>query len=373
MDYLLIIQTGSLVLTACTGLMLALSRVHLLSPVRKYEVSRWFLVASAFILSLHYFLQIHFGFRASGDDVGAVVNILFYAPVTYMLSFAMVNLNGNHNYRKRYLICSSISYAVILLTFLAGFITYGTLHIGHFLDAMGVEFFLSVLYAVVDPFKENRHMRQELESDTAGDLRVYRTFMFTGTIILLIVGILVPAIIFMRPLLFVLGPLFLIMLFVYYVNFIGLGFNLSSFADILTRQESAIQPEVSSQEQQIIDEEMTDQESDAIQASINAWIERGGYSNPDVTLSRLAKVLNCSTQELSHYISCRQGSTFRVWLSKIRLEEAKRMLVNKSDATIESIAEECGFSSRSYFQNTFKAETGFTPREWRFKMGGVKE
>lgn len=40
------------------------------------------------------------------------------------------------------------------------------------------------------------------------------------------------------------------------------------------------------------------------------------------------------------------------------------------DLTIENIAEECGFISRSYFQTLFKTETGFTPREWRVKMCG---
>lgn len=61
----------------------------------------------------------------------------------------------------------------------------------------------------------------------------------------------------------------------------------------------------------------------------------------------------------------KEGSTFRVWLSNIRIEEAKQMLLTNSDYSIEAVAESCGFSSRSWMQEKFKASTGMTPAEWR--------
>ncbi|MCQ2290054.1 MAG: helix-turn-helix domain-containing protein [Muribaculaceae bacterium] len=49
----------------------------------------------------------------------------------------------------------------------------------------------------------------------------------------------------------------------------------------------------------------------------------------------------------------------------MRIEEAKRMLLEAEDYKLETIAYACGFSHRNYLQNRFKSITGFTPREWQ--------
>ena len=95
MDKLLLIQILSMTLTLFIGLMLAMSRVHMTTIARRYEVSRWMLVVAMSIYAVHYLLQIVFGFRASGDDVGAVVNILFYTPVVYLISFSIVRMSSD--------------------------------------------------------------------------------------------------------------------------------------------------------------------------------------------------------------------------------------------------------------------------------------
>lgn len=356
MDYLLLAQFGSLLLTFFVGFMLALSRIHSVNVVRRYEVSRWTMVCAMGIYFVHYLLQMVLGLRASGDDVGAVVNILFYAPVTYLLSFSIVNLSSGSRYLKRHLTFSIISYSAILATFIVGLSLRHSLHMGPFMYLMGAEFFASVVFAVADPLKESRRIRRELESDTAGDLSIYNKFMRTGTILVLIVGLLVPSIIFSRALLLIIGPIFLIALFVYAVNFVCMGFSLQSVVEVLDANEG---------NQEDVQYNESDEDFSSIQAALDAWLTTGNFSNPEMSLNKLAQNVGCSAQELSHFITRQHGVTFRIWLSKIRLEEAKRILIDKPEATIEAVAEDCGFTSRSYFQNLFKAETGYTPREWR--------
>lgn len=358
-----------MLLTFFVGLMLAVGRVHMTNVVRRYEISRWMLVAAMFIYSLHYLLQIVFGFRASGDDVGAVVNILFYAPVTYLLSFSIVSMSNGDTYRRKYMLFSIISYTAILVTFIIGLSVYHSLHFGILLYVMGVEFFASVVFAVVDILKEGRRMRREMESDTAGDLSMYNNYMFTGTFLLLIFSLLIPAIIYFRVLLFIIGPLFLILLFFFAVNFLCLGFNLRPIVDVLDSHEAQPAGEKKS-EPASAEEELSPEERESIRSALDAWIGKGGFSNQDISLAKLAQSIGIPSQMLGRYIGISHGVTFRVWLSKIRIDEAKRILISNPEATIEYVAEECGFASRSYFQNLFKAETGFTPREWRLKMYG---
>lgn len=369
MDKLLLIQFSSMLLTFFVGLMLAMSRVHMTTIVRRYEVSRWMLVAAMFIYTVHYLLQIEFGFRASGDDVGAIVNILFYAPVVYLISFSIVRMSSDKSYTRKYTLFSIISYTAILATFIFGLAVNRSLHFGVIRYVMGVEFFVSVVFAVVDILKEARNIRRKMESDTAGDLSMYNNYILTGTFLLLIFSLLTPAMIFSRVLLFIIGPLFLVLLFVFAVNFVCLGFNLRPIVDVLDSREE-LPVEESKSEAAAAEDELSAEEKDAILSALDSWIEKRGFSNQDVSLAKLAHSIGVPTTMLSRYIGICHGVTFRVWLSKIRIEEAKRILINNPEATIEYVAEECGFSSRSYFQNLFKAETGFTPREWRLKMCG---
>lgn len=188
MDNLLLIQILSMTLTLFIGLMLAMSRVHMTTIVHRYEVSRWMLVAAMFIYAVHYLLQIVFGFRASGDDVGAVVNILFYAPVVYLISFSIVRMSSDKSYTRKYTLFGIISYTAILATFIIGLAVNQSLHFGALRYVMGTEFFASVVFAVVDILKEGKDIRRKIESDTAGDLSMYNNYMLTGTFLLLIIS-----------------------------------------------------------------------------------------------------------------------------------------------------------------------------------------
>lgn len=53
--------------------------------------------------------------------------------------------------------------------------------------------------------------------------------------------------------------------------------------------------------------------------------------------------------------------------TQLRLEEAKRMIVER--ASLTSIAYDVGFSSSQYFATTFRRMVGLTPSEYRRRMG----
>jgi len=362
MDSLLLLQFGSFLVTLVLALMLGLSRVNIKNPNGYYELSRWLMVISLVILASHYLLQMIFGFRAQGDDVGAVVNILFYSPVILLLSYSIINLSSGRKYRSRYLVVSALLYSGIVAAFLVGLITKRSLHIGIPLYVMDALLLAALVFAIGDPVNERIRVLKSVESNTAGDLFTYNTFMKTGTLLLFIFSALIPAIILSRTLLAIVGPLFLITLIIYVVNFICLGFDVHSVAGVLVSEENEL-PSTDDNKQDIL----TDADRIEIEQGIDVWLMRGGFANADASLDKLARNIDQPPKKLSQFISSTYGTTFRVWLSRIRLEEAKRMLIANPDAKIEAIAEDCGFTSRSYFQNLFKAETGFTPKEWRQK------
>jgi two-component system response regulator YesN len=67
---------------------------------------------------------------------------------------------------------------------------------------------------------------------------------------------------------------------------------------------------------------------------------------------------------LSRLFKQKTGLSFTDFLTRVRLQEAKRLLL-KTDRTIEEIAVAIGFKNNSYFTSVFKKREGIKPSEFR--------
>ena len=103
-------------------------------------------------------------------------------------------------------------------------------------------------------------------------------------------------------------------------------------------------------------------------ATLEAWLEKEKpFLNPDFQLSDLRQVLPLNRTYLSQLINTEYGCSFFQWVNKLRIEEAKRLLIENPEMTIEEVSKQSGFSYRRNFSRTFGEKTGMTPSEWRDK------
>ena len=70
---------------------------------------------------------------------------------------------------------------------------------------------------------------------------------------------------------------------------------------------------------------------------------------------------------LSQLFKAEIGEVFTDYVNQIRMEEAKRMLV-ETDYKIQHIADLAGYASSQHFNRTFKKYTGMQPAEYKKKM-----
>lgn len=89
------------------------------------------------------------------------------------------------------------------------------------------------------------------------------------------------------------------------------------------------------------------------------------FKNPDVKLKHLADELNISKHYLSQLLNDNLGKSFALYINELRTEEAKRLLIENNQYTLEAIGFESGFSSKSTFYATFKKIIGQTPAEFK--------
>lgn len=98
-------------------------------------------------------------------------------------------------------------------------------------------------------------------------------------------------------------------------------------------------------------------------------VEEREYLNPLLSLELIANKLNLSVSHISKTINKDKEMSFKDYVNRLRLEEAKKILKNKDyeKYTIVAIALECGFNSKSAFYNAFKKEFSTTPTKYRIK------
>ena len=100
-----------------------------------------------------------------------------------------------------------------------------------------------------------------------------------------------------------------------------------------------------------------------ISQAVERWLASGGYLKAGITSPMAADAMNIPRYQLTAWVKASGHTSFTRWMTSLRIEEAKRMILEHRDWTNEAIADHCGFS-RAYFQKIFKQETGMAPAEY---------
>ena len=110
-----------------------------------------------------------------------------------------------------------------------------------------------------------------------------------------------------------------------------------------------------------------DRKMDRLQKALDRWLETASWRIPFRTVSEEADYLGTDSVTLFHYFEQRMKIDFRTWRNRLRLEDAKKMMLENPEASASEIARRTGFSNRSNFSRAFLSYTGQTPAQWRGK------
>lgn len=372
MNQLYLLQFVCCILTAMFGLMLVISRFQVRWVNKRYETSRWLLAFSMFMLSLHYVLQMEYDIRAKSDEMGALFNILFYSPISLVISYATYHLICNNPLRrKRYIYIGTLVYSFILALFLVGTLAKGGLLLGTLLPLMMALFIVGVLYSFWVNIVEMRRHRKLIEEDTGADLLPYDRYSQASYIMMGVSVMILMFAIFYCPMLYILGPLMMLSIFIFTMSFIAYGFNIMP-SDTVQDDVSESEEEKTELQEKAETEGASDKEQSedftAIEQALNDWCAKGGFRDSTVNMIILSRKLDIPKKRLIRYFESYPDGTFRTWLSDVRFQEAQRMLLENSYFNNDTISAECGFSSHAHLYKMFKAKTGMTPGQWRLSV-----
>lgn len=380
MDSLYFLQFACFIFMLINALILGITRLHMKWAHRRYEWSRWLILAGMTGLAIQYLLQMLLGFRAKSDDLGAIFNILVYTPCFTTISMGIYNIEATHaNRRKMNIVCTCI-YAAIIAVFCIGYSNSGSLNIGNWLYAMLVLFGANVAYCIYMIMIEMRKRKKMLELMTGDDMLPYVQYARASVFALFFSTLTMPFAILSTTLLYIIGPLALLSILFFNLSFVALGYNYVPTEELLDKEEeesAALADEITEssdgQDVESADSKETlpsfsQERQAAIKEKLDKWCEELGYKDTTVNMFTLSRSLNISKNELSRYFTSCLNSTFRIWLAEIRFEAAKKMMLDYPDYNNDIISAECGFSSRSYLYRIFKEKEGCSPTVWRAKI-----
>lgn len=282
------------------------------------------------------------------------------------------------------LICAAV-YAAMLAAFAVGYSFSGSLNIGAWLYVMLALFFGNIVYCIYMIIIEMNKRKKLLETMTATDMLPFIRYARASIAMLSLIAISMPFAILSTKLLYVVGPLGLLITLFFIVNFVAFGNYYVPTEELLDRErgngetdddddaddEQTTAENCASQSAADSDQSaqrLSAERSAFIQAALDKWCAELGYKDSSVNMLTLSHSLGINKNELTQFFSQCQNTTFRIWLSEIRFNAAKRMMMENPDYSNDIISSECGFSSRSYIYRVFKEKEGCTPIAWRDKQ-----
>ena len=90
------------------------------------------------------------------------------------------------------------------------------------------------------------------------------------------------------------------------------------------------------------------------------------YLDPDLSLGRLAGIMDTNTKYLSQVINRCSGNNYQQFINSYRIKAVKQKLLNGDykNLTYFGIAQQCGFKNKSTFYKVFRDFLNATPKDY---------
>jgi AraC-like DNA-binding protein len=139
-------------------------------------------------------------------------------------------------------------------------------------------------------------------------------------------------------------------------------FDLTMQGKVLAEKE--ITEQIDAKKEGLIDEQLMLEIANNLEKVMK---EKEPYLNKNLSLNLLADKLNSSTHILSYVLNTHYNVNFYNYINNFRIDYCEALLKNpkKQYLSIEGIAFEGGFGSKSTFNTLFKKQSGMTPTQYK--------
>ena len=330
--------------------------------------SRWLMVAGLVLIATQFLVQFIFGFRAMGVTQAVFVNILFFIPCSWLIALSLLNLQRQGRLSRTEWAAGPVTLVVAATVMLLGASTDDAL-LTDTPQMRNAEWLASIFYGVMQllftwrHIVELRRMYQALSNyyDQQGpSLR----WLFFSIIAMSILALMIPILIYTSGL-----PLSIYALFcffsLFYMWFQFVGFIRTSAAIRMREAEENEETTVKSEKTADTTETVSTEDLAHVAEAVGKWIADGRHLRTGIVIKVAAQEMGIAREQLTAWLATTPQKEYRPWITFHRIEAAKRMMQQHRDWSNETVAQQCGFSTRNYFQEVFKKQEGMTPSRYQ--------
>ncbi len=112
--------------------------------------------------------------------------------------------------------------------------------------------------------------------------------------------------------------------------------------------------------------EISAEKLNLLSLKINRYIEAKPYLNPEFNLTVMSTDTDIPVHHLSYYFNEHLQVNFNTWKNDLKIDHVIYLIRNGSGEilTLDALAKQAGFGSRTSFFNSFKQKMGITPSEY---------
>lgn len=114
---------------------------------------------------------------------------------------------------------------------------------------------------------------------------------------------------------------------------------------------------------------LTPTEIRRVEAALRKWEDARLYRRPARTIDEAATDMGLRKRLFYGYFEQVLQEDFRTWRTKLRIRDARQLLLEERELSSRRVGELVGFSDRSNFTRQFERHVGCTPGEWRLGAG----
>ena len=367
MDFLITeVQMLSAVLTALITIVLLFFLPNKKKAGKVFNTASKMLAGGTFLITIHFVIQYTLHKTSTPSPVlRTIINLSFGIPLSYFLNLSILYLQRRCAIKKWEWLFAPLLFVIAIMVLSIAFFTNEQIYTVHQATIV-----MSLLYAtslivyrvlqIIEYFKIKKMITQQMDNPLE-ELNRWTKWVI---LVMAIVNIGMPIMTFNTNLELrsIYGLVSLIIFYFAVFNFMGYGFySASQFVVTERKNDEDAELQVPSQAEKL---KLDTEKIRIVEAAAEKMVNDKYFLKTGINMKDVSDYMGISRNMLNMWLQSTDYKQFNRWLMTLRIEEAKKIIVEHPDWSNETIASACGFCDRSYFQRQFRSLVGVTPTKW---------
>lgn|SRR5574344_920056 len=328
-----------------------------------YLRSRTILGVALIFFAIQIMTQWLFDFRGNARHIATALNITCYYLEAILFGMSFISLLRPSYICSRQLLSDFGKWTACMAVMWTAVLTLdGTVRTVVQIAAASV-FFCDAARISIIFFRTYHRARKNMDDYYADNVKDFTAWLSKSTYGIVFFGLTGAILAFAPKTVIAIQMILGIGMFVYiFLSFINYIVNYEAVE--IAIEEEDINTEETKDAESEADETTATENDDALDAALEHWIDESEFVCGGLTVDGVAMQLGTNRTTLSKYINSRYAN-FYEWIAALRLDEAKRLMKENPQMTLEDVAMQSGFSSKSHLSHRFRQAEDTTPGKWR--------